>query len=294
MDKVDLLVEIVYGQVCIRPCPYCHAHSRHPKRRDPRGPIGVNKNLFFCHECGEGGKLDKIGVELSKEQLRCADQHKPLPPKASLDRFWSYCTEVYEGSEAHDYLKGRFNRAELTLPQNLVRRLPDFTLETDEIKGWYRKYKVIFPLCDEAGNLRNVIARSVAKTPKIKSMSLRGYTRAGLCLAYKRDPQKVVVCEGEADWLAWSLFGPEEATVYGIFAGSIPNSGPSFLDEHRYAEVLIATDLDEAGDKYAEEVRERLKDSHCKISRWSPSLKRVNDACDVLKKGGELVFEGLL
>ena len=107
-DTGEFLVELIYGSVCIRPCPHCGAHSRHPSRHDPRGPIGVFKSHYYCFECGAGGKMSDLGVELTDAQITAANAHKPLPPRSSLDRFWGYCHDVSADTEAYKYLQERF------------------------------------------------------------------------------------------------------------------------------------------------------------------------------------------
>lgn len=290
---MTFIVESIWGQLTVRPCPSCGAESRHPKRDDPRGPITLYGDHAYCFECGWNKRVSHIeGLHLTPAQQDESRVRKPYPEIPRIERFWSYCTGIGQSSDVHQYCEGRFGRREFDVPQALARRLPDFTLETDEIRGWKHKRKLIFPLYDAKGVMRSVIARSIAAKPKVKSMSPRGFTRVGLCLMRPGDDQRVVICEGEMDWLAWSLFGPEDTTVYGIFAGAITGS-QTFLSKHRFAEVLIATDIDEAGDKYATDIRKKLHET-CKATRWDPQMKRANDACDVLKDGGTLDFEGLL
>lgn len=290
MEQVEYRVWEAHGATTLAPCPACGAEYRHPGRNDPRGAVSLLEHVWHCFVCDTTGGYDELkGLELTDAQKQAASTKKPLPDAHEMQRFWNYCTAIMPSSDVQAYCEAKLARKGFVVPQALARRLPDFAMEVDSIKGWKRSYKLLFPLYDHTGTLRNVIARSLAKSPKIKSMSLRGYTRQGLCLAYQADAQRVVVCEGEMDWLAWVLFGPQDSTVYGVFSGSF--HGLHLLDSHRYAEVLLATDLDAAGNKYAAEAMERLHSSN-RVTRWSPATKGVEDACDVLQKGGALEWSG--
>lgn len=254
----------VWGSYTMAPCPACGATQRHASRQDPRGPCNITKDLWFCFACSSGGRLSDLGIDpLSSQPID--DTTRELPPVADVANFWSGCLPIETGSPEWRYLAARYRRSDFVIDPSLARALPEYAFEAPPIVGWKRSRRtLILPLYDADGALRNVIGRSIGAAPRIKSMSLIGYSRQGLSMIRPGDPKHIVVAEGEIDFLAWSLFGEGNPTVVGIFAGS----GTDWTrNVNRGAEVLISTDPDDAGEKYAKQIVENWKGPACKILR---------------------------
>lgn len=265
-----------WGAVTIAPCPFCEAERRHVNRDDPRGPISLLPHGYHCHSCGRGGPRAELeGLELSKEQEAGVHAHsKELPPRENIERFWSYCEPLKREHREHEYLRRRLKVDLLEVPSDLARRLPDFAQETQEIAGWKQNRRLVFALRDGNGDVRSVLGRNVAEKPRIKSLSLSGFGRAGLFLADAKaydSTLPLVVTEGELDFLAWSLLVPEPHGTVGIFSGSLTDT--DFFAKIRYRHVIVATDLDEAGEAYAEKLLGQLNKT-CKVERWQPQKTR--------------------
>lgn len=264
-----------YGGVSLSPCPFCKKAERHRKSQDRRGPVELFANDngttgFYCFECNAKGLWDRISQATEGELATPPKAVTMSPPKEYPDpqrmqTFWSLLEPV--SGEVLDYVCKKIPGA-TSVSNSLARQLPEQYAETEELSGWRRsKRRLVFPLYDSEGKIRNVIGRSISPTASIKSQSLSGYSRAGLFLQNCQDwrqKEKVVICEGESDLLAWSL--TTEYAVLGIFGGSI---GPWLRNIKEGASVLISTDLDAVGESYAQKILEHLPPSVTAV-RWSP------------------------
>jgi len=131
------------------------------------------------------------------------------------------------------------------------------------------------PVLDADGAIRSVRARRVCSdngTPK--ALPPAGYDCGGLVLANKLGrlvllgegyTQHVIVCEGEPAFLAWSLARPESA-VFGIGSGWWTKGHADKIATG--STVVIATDDDDAGKRYATHVRSTLG-GRCVVQRWT-------------------------
>ena len=271
-----------HGSLTAGPCPHCSAMYRYPSRNDPRGALSIVQDRWHCFECSASGMVSDLGGAPTKEQRMLASMPRVEMPEGKCNRFWNYCTTISEGSDVKEYLDGRFGRSDYTVSPDLARRLPDFAYETDPIKGWKRSRRhLIVPLLADGGRIANFVGRSIGSA-KIKSMALKGCASSGLAM-FRPNDGPVVITEGELDFLAWAIFVPD-AYVIGVRSGSAKHPVFARLRNRR---VVFATDLDEAGDKYAADIRSRMH-RNLKTERWDPGMDKVVDACDVLKKGGEL------
>lgn len=164
-------------------------------------------------------------------------------------------------------------------------------------KDWYRTgHRLLTPLFDAAGKTTSVIARCVFPCDAgLKSVAPRGHTRGGLVMA-NRIAQRVLahgahpsvwppwpmadlpyddskptwqaderlrlaIVEGETDFLSWCT-AESEATEYprgvmGIVSGSWRQILADRIPDN--TRVIVATDLDDAGEKYARQIADTLR-----------------------------------
>jgi hypothetical protein len=143
-------------------------------------------------------------------------------------------------------------------------------------QSWARLgYRLLVPMVDAAGAVKSVRARCVGPVPwdgAPKALPPVGFGQRGLVMAspVAREmlkgtawPSEVVVAEGEPQWLAACLTWPGRA-VLGIVAGSWTDELGARVPT--CASVLVVTDHDAAGDRYAEAIEANLR-GRCRVLR---------------------------
>ena len=138
-------------------------------------------------------------------------------------------------------------------------------------RGWAALgYRAIVPMYDASGVGRSVRARCVTAAPwegAPKALPPTGYSQRGLVMASQvgrmllrgeAAPHRVVVAEGEPQWLAACLAWPERA-VFGVVPGSWSQAIADRVPLG--AEVVLVTDHGDvrgAGDRYADQIAATL------------------------------------
>ena len=148
---------------------------------------------------------------------------------------------------------------------------------------------------DHLGQMRSVLARSVESDPAIKSVGASGCARRGLVMAgqygrqvllsgpvrslHRLENFQLKILEGEIDALR-AIGNGEDCEVMhrmqlsgfrgvmGIVSGSFTRDIACRVPAH--STVVIATDDDEAGDKYAADITELLG-SKITVERFRPA-----------------------
>lgn len=154
-------------------------------------------------------------------------------------------------------------------------------------------YRLLFVLVSPRGEPQSLTLRQCdgerSGEDEPKSLALKGRrlvlaNRAGRALLKERgrpslwraQPIEVVLVEGETDYLAAATEEiPDGAfrAVFGIFSGSWTAAHAAVIPDD--ATVVIATDADAQGDKYADQIRRTL--GARPFSRWKPTKGR--DVC---------------
>jgi len=213
------------------------------------------------------------------------------PPAAEVDALWAACVAVTDDAEVAAWLAEQRKIAPADVAaDDLARVLP----RDARVPSWASiggrpwsttGHRLVVPMVDAGGEMRSLLARRVPNPTaegERKSIAPKGYGRAGLVMANKAArfllcsdlPElrglRVVVAEGETDWLAWAT--TNALSVLGMVSGSwsadiaarIPNG----------ATVVIATDADAEGDKYAAKITntlaERARAGSVRLERWKP------------------------
>lgn len=210
-------------------------------------------------------------------------------PSDELEAFISACIHAADDAEALQMLARRL----LDTNELEARKLAAVLPRGARVPIWARfrdrrwsdtGHRLILPLVDAHGITRSVIARLTNSSPnQPKSVAPTGFSRRGLVLANelgrevlttgtrpatRPDPLRVVITEGEIDFLTAACEEPEDTgpMVLGIASGSwtteiaarIPNS----------SRVTIATDNDDAGEKYAAKIVETFEGRAVTLLRW--------------------------
>ena len=237
------------------------------------------------------------------------------PPHSAVKALWNATQSVLADERAFTYLQSRGIDPERVSRGGLCRYLPKDASLPDELatelratlpktkRGGARKpaplhgFQLLFPMFDNLGSARSLVLRWMAdggpplEEDQPKVVALRGQ-RVGLVLAnraaqalMRRDPERktlwtdqpleVVIVEGETDFLC-AACEPTDAVraVFGVMAGSWTDAHVHAIPKR--AAVIIATDHDEQGDKYADKISGTFERGRSK--RWTPSQGK--DVCD--------------
>ncbi len=139
-----------------------------------------------------------------------------------------------------------------------------------ELRHGYRSWTEYFPLVVPAyngnGELVSMQGRNCTPEPVVKTKWPRGYDARGLLFAepigarplLKRTgmPKELLIVEGLTDFLWAAQSATKDLAVIGVASGSA--SALALLRLEPFVQVYIATDPDETGDKYAQEIANAL------------------------------------
>jgi 5S rRNA maturation endonuclease (ribonuclease M5) len=243
------------------------------------------------------------------------------PPHHVWTALWKSAEGVFVHDEPCDWLVSRGVDLERLSGAGLCKYLPQGAALPDDVLGELREaipkvavadvykhaplhgFRLLLRLYDSMGDPRSLQMRRIVDHGddiKAKGVSLkpqkRGLilaNRAGV-LALRRDPMRkewadrlveYVIVEGEPDFLVASCENTQDDRVRVVFGitghGSWSDAHASAIPQD--AHVIIATDDDGPGDKYAAKIKPTLYGR--RVSLWKP-LIQGQDVCDAGGLGG--------
>lgn len=221
-----------------------------------------------------GGEVEHLPPPASTPRAPVAPTY---PPRVEVEALLRQASRLGapEASPAREWLSGRLGRVPRLAARYLIDDQPLPRWARRQGRSWVDLgYRFVVPTWDEHGQVRSVRARRVDESlPGPKALPPSGYSSGGLVLAStvavkmlrgEVRPDRVIVSEGEPAWAAWQVADPA-AAVFGIGSGWWTQGHARSIPDG--AEVLLATDHDPAGNRYADHVRETLA-GRCKITRW--------------------------
>lgn len=136
------------------------------------------------------------------------------------------------------------------------------------LRGRTTHPSLVVPAWSLDGARTNLVARNLDHTTGPKATRATGIQAAGYLYANRlgrealagRAPTDVIITEGETDWLLWASERPDLA-VLGIYSGSgTPELAKRLAAAtHAGRRIVLRTDRDTAGDKYAEKLTAALR-----------------------------------
>lgn len=219
------------------------------------------------------------------------EPERDFPPREDVADLWARCVPCDEDETAAQYLQGRSIDPKDASSMHLLRVIPRDLEQLPEWAGvkapgddrpmplivpWsVTGHRIITRTWAADGQPVSVRAWQCDGKPGPKRLPPRGHAAMGLVLANKaaakmlagkNRPYRVVIVEGEPDWVTWSTRLPD-AVVLGVGSGwwtqqhadRIPNGTP----------VLVRTHNDKAGDGYARNVADTIGE-RCPIWRLEP------------------------
>jgi len=220
-------------------------------------------------------ELEKDGPAAPQPERARVTQpvQEPTYPNAyELAALWAAALPVSADAETAAYLKERQIDAAAVATHELARVLP---AKLSVVPRWARYHgqpwtqtghRLILPVYDVEGRFASVRAWRVSKGETPKRLPPGGHKAAELVLAnalaltwlrhsealpFAPPPMKLIIVEGEPDFLVRATLNADERIV-GLMSGSW-HAG--FAQKIPYgSELIVRTHLDEAGNKYANEV----------------------------------------
>jgi hypothetical protein len=207
------------------------------------------------------------------------------PPAAEAIALWNRATPANEDPEVTAMLDRRGVDPYLVADRDLMRALP----ERGALPEWatvgglrwdQSRHRGLVPTFEALGGHQSLRARSTVQDAEPKEVAPAGHSATGLVMADAGARQMLEtgalfgplwVAEGTIDFLVaattWS--DSSDVAVLGIMSGSwTPELAARIPDQ---AHVVIATDDDETGDKYAARIVESLL-GRVSLERWHPEV----------------------
>jgi hypothetical protein len=210
---------------------------------------------------------------------------RTYPPSDEVERLWSQCAPVGDDPAAVAWCCSRGLDAFAVEDRDLARVLPvevklpvwaRYRGDAPRRRTWVETgHRVLVPAVDDMGRMRSLRAIRIegdADTPK--RLPAAGHLAAGLVLADPLarlvflgegregwpSPLRIIVCEGEPDFLTWATRysdADENApAVIGVLSGGWTAEHAARIPN--LARIIIRTDQDKAGDGYAADVAASL------------------------------------
>ena len=202
------------------------------------------------------------------------EPERDYPPADEVTALWDTGTRVDEDRDASRYLVGRLldpsRVAELNLARVVVGSLPAWAKYRGQ--SWIETgHRMVTRAFDATGDVRSVRAFRITDGDSPKRLPPGGHKAAGLVLLNRPAmlmvkgrvrPERVVVVEGEPDFLTRSTLSPEPCI--GIGSGAWTEELARRIPTG--CEVIVRTHNDDAGDRYADRVVDSLA-GRCKLWR---------------------------
>jgi len=226
--------------------------------------------------------MDLAGVSSTQApppaQRMARPSNRGFPPIGEVATLWDSCRPVFDDPEVSAWLRSRALDPGDVEDFGVARALPrDLTLPAWARlrgRGWTEGgYRCLLPMFDERGVLRSVRARQIGDGAAPKAVPPAGFSLSGLVMADALSrqllagaavpdvwpastPLRIVVAEGEPDYLTWATaFSDADVAapaVFGVVAGSWTKELAARVPDH--ARIIVRTHHDEAGERYAREV----------------------------------------
>lgn len=258
---------------------------------------------------GEPGKAKRRRSARNEPRACASPRRAAARPRPSPDQVCALrnaCGPVTEDRAVAAWLTGRGIDPEVVASLDLARALPSGVALPDWARcvghPWSDGWRCILPAHDHAGGAVTVRARWVGPGEAPHSVKAaaaaagpdsaggavlsclhgRSVLRTGRAPAYWPDgaPLRIVVAEGETDWLSWRVAVHADtlarrghadavrehggAVVWGVWAGAWTNEIAARVPSGSV--VIVRTDADAAGDRCAEVIRRSLV-ARCDVRR---------------------------
>lgn len=242
----------------------------------------------------------RCGIRLDLPKRIPVQEPPPEPPREypvsdEVSAVWESAGSCASDSDTDEYLRGRAIMPDAATELGLARVIAQ---GDDSLPQWgtYRRiswalsgYRLIVRVWDYAGKCRSVRSWQVEGREGPKRLPPSGKKAAGLVMANSQAVKilrgqaqacRVLICEGEPDWLTWSTRVTADVAVFGIGTGAWTQEHADKIPKD--SSVYVLTHLDEAGDKYAANIIKTIGE---RAQCWRLKGERNTDENDKARKG---------
>lgn len=275
-------------QVTIR-CPA-------PEHSDSSPSTSVSQVKWYCHGCQRcGDVVDLVMVAQGLERddaIAWLGEGRELPPVDLTPLRYPPARELEQLDDALGPVDataaGLYLESRGLDPVALDDACMAFTMASGAIvPEWAEKWgeSVICWLYDSSGAPRSALTRSTWRGARIKSRTPKGHRAKGLALlcpvAVKwlrqgEQPGRIIVAEGEIDWMTAKRFARATDAVIGMRNGTWTDDWSRVM--RRGQTWVIATDNDHekppeerSGERYAQQLGRRLRARGARVLRYMPT-----------------------
>lgn len=253
-------------------------------RRDFREVLLVGAELAGLHGVAHELRSGETSPEPRPVPVRPAPEpERDYPPADVVRAFLAACGPVAKDPQVATYLTGRAIDPILVDADRLGYALPGEDPAAARLGGYRGRpwsetgHRLIVPVRSVLEPARSVRAWRVVEGESPKRLPPGGFKAAGLFMANPFadawlggtfTPARVLIAEGEPNFMTAATWRMGEPTaVIGIYSGSWTRELAARFRPGM--QVLVFTDLDPAGERYAAEIRESLAPRGAFLSRWT-------------------------
>jgi hypothetical protein len=199
------------------------------------------------------------------------------PPAAEVQALWLASRPVDEDGEVSAWLRGRGLDPHAVAVLDLARALPEGVAcprwAVCGGRAWSRTHRLLLRAVGPEGHTLSLRARSVVGEVRPKVAAAGGSPAGNMVyadraarqlLAHQR-PGRLVVVEGDPDWLTWASRPAHGWGVVGIWSGAWSQAIADAIPDG--SEVLLRLHDDEAGQGYEERILDTLSRRRVRLLR---------------------------
>jgi hypothetical protein len=258
-------------------------------RNSFREVLATAAELAGMHAEADSIRAGRAAPERAPLPALPPEPERDYPPAAEVAELWGSTIQVTDDAQASELLVSRridpdavarLDAARVLRVDTHDTRIPDWARFKGRLaasKAWPKSgHRMLLPVYDSDGAIRSVRAWLLTGDPTLpKRVPPVGFKASELVLASRdavdmlrgdASPSRVIITEGEPDFLVRSVVSPGEAVV-GVLSGSWHEG---FARRVPYGSlVVVRTHRDPAGNRYAAKVIESVK-SRARTARWMP------------------------
>lgn len=209
------------------------------------------------------------------------EEVREQPPAAEVAALWALAVPVDADAEVADYLAGRGLDPFAVSVLDLARALPVGAAcprwARCAGRRWSETHRLLLRVVGPDGRTQSLRARSVLAGLSPKVAAAGGSPAGGMVYAdraarrmlHRQEAGRLVVVEGDPDWLTWATQPAPTWGTLGIWSGAWSPALAAAIPDGSEVVLRPHEDEDGTGDRYADQVVETLRRRRVRVLRRS-------------------------